>query len=230
MNKYEIVRKIEDFAPVETAETWDCVGFMVETNREQVYRIMICLTVTESVIAQARRQECDMIISHHPLFEVPLAWSDIDIYAAHTNMDKAFGGTTDTIINTLYLDDYKQDLTHDFLRMIDFRKDVLVEEFVSMFKGISPNVRYINNKNIEHIRKVCFCAGSGSEFIQDAKLLGADALVTGDLKFHTALESDIVVVDIGHFESEILIRPVFKNLVGDGIEVIYAHEKSPFIY
>jgi dinuclear metal center YbgI/SA1388 family protein len=230
MNKYEIIRKIEKFAPVESAEAWDCVGFMVETNRENVYRIMICLTVTEAVVAQARRQECDMIISHHPLFEVPIAWSDIDIYSAHTNMDKAKGGTTDTIIDSLYLEDYKIEFEHEFLRMIDFRKDVLIDEFIEMFRGLAPNVRYINNKRVESVRKVAFCAGSGSEFITDAKALGVDALVTGDLKFHTALDADIVVVDMGHFESEIIIRPVFRNLIGDGIEVIYAEEKSPFLY
>ena len=230
MNKYEIIRKIENFAPVESAEAWDCVGFMVETNRENVYRIMICLTVTEAVVAQARRQECDMIISHHPLFEVPIAWSDIDIYSAHTNMDKAKGGTTDTIIDSLYLEDYKIEFEHEFLRMIDFRKDVPIDEFIDMFRGLAPNVRYINNKRVESVKKVAFCAGSGSEFITDAKALGVDALVTGDLKFHTALDADIVVVDMGHFESEIIIRPVFRNLIGNGIEVIYAEEKSPFLY
>ena len=230
MNKYEIIRKIEKSAPVETAEAWDCVGFMVETKREDVYRIMVCLTVTDAVVAQARRQECDMIISHHPLFEVPISWSDIDIYSAHTNLDKAIGGTTDTIIDALYLDDYKLSIEHEFLRMIDFRKDVSIEEFVEMFRGISPNVRYVNNKGIQSVKKVAFCAGSGSEFIADAKGLGADALVTGDLKFHTALEAEIVVVDIGHYESEIIIRPVLKNLIGEGIEVIYAEEKSPFVY
>jgi putative NIF3 family GTP cyclohydrolase 1 type 2 len=114
--------------------------------------------------------------------------------------------------------------------MIDFRKDVLIDEFIEMFRGLAPNVRYINNKRVESVRKVAFCAGSGSEFISEAKALGVDALVTGDLKFHTALDSDIVVVDMGHFESEIIIRPVLRNLVGDGIEVIYAEEKSPFLY
>ncbi len=230
MNKYEIIKKIEKFAPVESAEPWDCVGFMVETNREKIYRIMVCLTVTDDVVEQAKRQECDMIISHHPLFNVPIKWSDIDIYSAHTNLDKAKGGTTDTIISALYLDEYKTNLEHEFLRMIDFNKDVCLSEFIDMLKNISKNFRYINNKNIQTIRKVAFCAGSGSEFISDAKRLGADAFVTGDLKFHTALDSDISVFDIGHFESEILIREVIKNIIGSDLEVLFADEKTPFIH
>ena len=59
--------------------------------------------------------------------------------------------------------------------------------------------------------------------------MGADCLVTGDLKFHTALDSEIVVFDIGHFESEILILPVLKDIIGDGVEVVFAKENSPFI-
>lgn len=52
--------------------------------------------------------------------------------------------------------------------------------------------------------------------------------MTGDLKFHTALDSEIVVYDICHFESEIIALPVLKNLIGDEVEIIYADEKSPF--
>ena len=54
--------------------------------------------------------------------------------------------------------------------------------------------------------------------------------MTADLKFHTALDSDIVVFDLGHFESEILIREVFKKIIGDEVEVIFAEEVCPFIY
>ena len=30
MNKYDLVRKIEEFAPLETQEKWDCSGWGVE--------------------------------------------------------------------------------------------------------------------------------------------------------------------------------------------------------
>jgi putative NIF3 family GTP cyclohydrolase 1 type 2 len=101
MNKYEIVSKIEQFAPIELAQAWDCVGFMAETKNVNINKIMLCLTPTNDVIKQALAQNCDMIISHHPLFFVPLKYSNIDIYCAHTNIDKAEGGTTDTLIKKL---------------------------------------------------------------------------------------------------------------------------------
>lgn len=224
MDKYSIVKKIEDFAPPELAESWDCSGWAVNVkSKYEVFKVMVCLTVTDDIVNQARTQNCDMIISHHPLFFVPLNWHDINIYIAHTNLDKTCGGTTDTLISTLGL---KITETSDFLRYSD--TNISIEEFLKLLSKVSPNLRYVNNKNISYIKRIAFCAGSGSEFIQEAYENGADALVTGDLKFHTALESPIALFDIGHFESEILILDVIKNLLSC-VEIIFAKEKSPFI-
>ena len=230
MNKYEITKKIENIAPPETAEAWDCVGFMVETSNQEVSKIMLCLTPTEDIILQARIQNCDMIISHHPLFYVPCAWKDIDIYSAHTNLDKAQGGTTDTLIKSLELEKFTQPADHEFLRYVLLDNPVSIEDFAKFLRKISPNLRYVNNQNKTTIQKIAFCAGSGSEFISEAKFNGADALVTGDLKFHTALDSNIVVFDIGHFDSEILVLPELKKLIGNDVEIVFANETSPFIY
>jgi len=237
MNKYEIIKRIENFAPPETAEPWDCAGFLAETPKQEVSKIMLCLTPTEEVIQQAIRKNCDMIISHHPMFSVNLnseLVTDkfqpcIDIYSAHTNMDKANGGTTDTLIKTLDLEKYKKAVNHEFLRMIELPTPLSVMDFARELKKISPNLRYINNKNVKTLSKIMFCAGSGAEFITESKELGAECLVTGDLKFHPALDAEIVVFDIGHYESEILILPVFKNLIGTEVEIVFAEEKSPFL-
>lgn len=222
MEKSKIVQKIEAFAPLETQEKWDCSGWLVETSQTEIKKIMLCLTVTNDIVRQAREQNCDMIISHHPLFYVPLQWRDIDIYCAHTNLDKAHGGTTDTLIETL---GFKVSDAQEFVRYVD--TEISVEEFLIRLKEVSPHLRYVNNHDVKLLKKIAFCAGSGSEFIQEVSDNGADAFVTGDLKFHTALESPIAVFDIGHFESEILVLPVFEKIIG--LECVYADEKSPFI-
>lgn len=237
MNKYEIIKRIENFAPCESAETWDCSGFIAETGRQEVSKIMLCLTPTEEVITQAIAQNCDMIISHHPMFYLKLDSvlltesfkPRIDMYCAHTNMDKADGGTTDTLIKVLGLENYKKTVEHDFLRMIELPAPEQTEIFAGRLKTVSPDLRYVNNKNTKTVSKIMFCAGSGADFIEEAQKLGGDCLVTGDLKFHTALDSGIVVFDIGHFESEILILPVFASIIGKGVEIVFAKEKSPFI-
>lgn len=224
LNKYDIIKRIEAFAPVETQEKWDCSGWVVETSKCDITRILLTLTVTEDVINQARLKNCDMIISHHPLFCVFCDWKDIDIYCAHTNLDKANGGTTDTLIENLGL---KIDSVNEFVRYVN--TEIPLKDMFAKLKKISPNLRYVNNHGVKFLKKIAFCAGSGSEFIKEAYENGADAFVTGDLKFHTALESPIVIFDIGHFESEVLVLPVFEKLIGSNVEIFYAKEKSPFL-
>ena len=225
MNKQEIYRAIEAFAPLDLAESWDCSGILVETPNNNINKIMFALTVTEDIIQQAKAQNCDMIISHHPLFYIPFEWRGIDIYCAHTNMDKTNGGTTDELIKTLGLNVSSID---EFVRYSEV--DMTVDELIERLAKLSPYLRYTNMHGIKKLHKIAFCAGSGTEFIKEAKENGADAFVSSDLKFHTALESEIAVFDIGHFESEIPILKVFSRIIGDRTEKVFAEEKSPFIY
>ena len=225
MDKKKIAQLIENFAPLNLAEEWDCSGWVVNVlNNSQVQKIMICLTVTDDVIKQAKEQNCDMIISHHPLFFVPFNYKNIDIYCAHTNLDRTQGGTTDKLIEILKLPNGKS--VGSFLRLVDFECNL--EEITDRLCQISNNVRIVNNKNVSKLKKIAFCAGSGSEFIDEAVAFGADALVTGDIKFHTAVESHIVLFDIGHFESEVHVLKVFAELLANKADIVVANEQSPF--
>ena len=223
MEKKQITQIIENFAPLTLAEEWDASGWVVETDKLYVSKVLLCLTVTDDILKQAKAKNCDMIISHHPLFFVPFGYKDIDIYCAHTNMDSTEGGTTDTLIETLGFE--KSEIEHQFVRIVN--TDISVEELVKCLRKVSPNLRYVNNKGVKTLKTIAFCAGSGSEFI---KSTDCDAYVTGDLKFHTAVESDKVLFDIGHFESEILILSVFEKLLKCKVETTRAEEKCPFIY
>ena len=218
MNKYEIVQKIEEFAPLETQEKWDASGWIVDKTSTEITKIMFALTVTESVVTQARQQCCDMIISHHPLFYVPFEFQDIDMYCAHTNLDKAKGGTTDLILKELGL----KGEGDEFVRKVYLDKPMQVNKLKAMLQKLSPKLRMVNNCNVSEVKTIGFCAGSGSEFIGDT-----DAFVTGDVKFHTALEAKSVIFDIGHFESEIFAPKLLQEICGVG--GIIADEKSPFI-
>ena len=223
MNKYEIVRKIEEFAPIETQEKWDCSGWGVNKNGNEVNKILFALTVTDKVLKQAEENNCDMIISHHPLFFVPFEYKNINIYCAHTNLDRAEGGTTDTLIRKL---GFVKSENQDFVRLVKLEKEITVEDLKNKLLKISPKLRYVNNFEIDKISSIGFCAGSGSEFINETD---ADAFVTGDLKFHTALDANKVVFDIGHFESEIFAPQILKEITGVSEKGVIADEKSPFI-
>lgn len=225
VNKYELVKLIEAVAPPETAESWDMSGWLVETTKTDVNKVMLCLTITDDIIKQAKETNCDMIISHHPLFCVPFCYNcEIDIYSAHTNLDKAPCGTTETLIKKLGLTPNRE-IKHDFLRFCDI--EISFENLIDMLKPYSKNIRYTNPKNVNNTSRIAFCSGSGTEFWHDACQLDADVLITGDLKFHTALDSKIAIIDIGHFESEILVLQEISRLLKDMTQIIIANETSP---
>ena len=186
--------------------------------------LTVALTITKQVYEQALKNGCDLIISHHPLFYVPLEYRKINMYCAHTNFDKAIGGTTDLLLRAL---NFQGKPYNDFVRIVEIEGEMNVEFLRLKLLHISPKLRYINNNDIEKIRTIGFCAGSGSEFIEETP---CDAFVTGDIKFHTAAEADKVLFDIGHFESEIFAVKALRNITGiDEKEGLIADEKSPFI-
>ncbi len=75
-------------------------------------------------------------------------------------------------------------------------------------------VRYSTpiNSNIE---KVAICGGSGASLIPDAIRSRADIYISGDIKYHdyTTWGNDILIADIGHYESEQCTKDIFCNVI-----------------
>ena len=105
----KIITLIEDFAPLELQESWDNSGWQIDLGKKDANKILLALTVTEDIVNQAVKNNCDLVISHHPLFFVPFSLNkNIPIYSAHTNLDATNGGTTDTMIELLSLPELKK--------------------------------------------------------------------------------------------------------------------------
>lgn len=76
-------------------------------------------------------------------------------------------------------------------------------------------IRLVGDKN-KNIKTVALCTGSGVEFMEQAKNMGADVYLTGDIKFHEAqkaLEMGICVADVTHYASEVIIVPILKKFL-----------------
>ncbi|MFD2515687.1 Nif3-like dinuclear metal center hexameric protein [Pontibacter locisalis] len=75
-------------------------------------------------------------------------------------------------------------------------------------------VRYTETDSIG-IKKVAVCGGAGSFLIKDALRQGADAFVTGDVKYHEFFDSEgkILIADIGHYESEVFTKEIFYDTI-----------------
>ncbi len=65
------------------------------------------------------------------------------------------------------------------------------------------------------IKKVAVCGGAGSFLLNKAKAAKADVFISGDFKYHQFFdaEDEIVIADIGHFESEQFTKELFFELL-----------------
>jgi putative NIF3 family GTP cyclohydrolase 1 type 2 len=59
------------------------------------------------------------------------------------------------------------------------------------------------------------CGGAGAEFTGLAMSSGADVYITGDMKYHEfqGNEERIILVDIGHYESEHYTKEIFYDII-----------------
>ncbi|RIY08653.1 Nif3-like dinuclear metal center hexameric protein [Hymenobacter rubripertinctus] len=74
------------------------------------------------------------------------------------------------------------------------------------------------------IKTVALCGGAGAFLIGKARAAGADAYVTGDLKYHEyfGAEGQLMLCDVGHFESEQFTGEIFRDLLADNFGTTFA--------
>src|SRR6188768_257827 len=104
-NVDQIVRRLEEIAPLAAAEDWDNVGLLAGDRAQRVERLMTCLTLTPATAAEAIAARAQLVVVHHPLPFRPLTtvttdsitgrllWqligAGVSIYSAHTAFDSA---------------------------------------------------------------------------------------------------------------------------------------------
>ncbi|MGE4554118.1 MAG: Nif3-like dinuclear metal center hexameric protein [Desulfovibrionaceae bacterium] len=85
----------------------------------------------------------------------------------------------------------------------------------------------------KRVRTVAYCPGSGGSLVERAFTAGADVFITGDVKYHQAVEAPGAVLDVGHFilEEEMVRRlaaGLAEDLGGHGVDVRFVPGRDPF--
>lgn len=101
---------------------------------------------------------------------------------------------------------------------------ISLQDFIADVKQqLHINVVNVVGRPEQRIGKVAVCGGSGASLMLQAQASGADVLVTGDVKYHDALEAaalGIAVIDAGHYATE---QPVVAVLAS------YLQQRFPLI-
>ncbi|MGC8738186.1 MAG: Nif3-like dinuclear metal center hexameric protein [Candidatus Hydrogenedens sp.] len=150
----------------------------------------------------------DALLSAHPYEEVAY-----DVYPLHNKNCKISLGVKGTLDKSVSLDTFSN----------------MVKEKLNL-----PSIRIVGNPD-KKVKNIAVLGGNGGgEIINIPDNI--DVLITGDVKYHQALEAEdrgLAVIDAGHFGTEYPIVEGIANYLNRKLpllEIIIPIEKEPFWY
>lgn len=239
MKVSDVIKVIEDAAPLGFQDGFDNSGLQVGSPAAEARRILVTLDITEEVLGEAVRLGCDMIVSHHPLIFHPLRQvgdgsyqqrcvvtairEGIAIYSSHTSLDNAPGGVNYEIASRLGLRD---------LRVLDAKDGGCGAGLAgrlpepcsdSDFLGLLQSVFEVgclrhSGTTGRLISSVALCGGAGAFLMKKAVEAGADCFVTGEFHYHDFFENcGMLLAELGHYESEQYTVDLLERILKNGL-------------
>jgi len=235
----EIYKILNEISPFDLQESWDNSGLLVGDWKHDVKHIVLSIDIDEELLANV--DEDTLIITHHPIIFGGLKQLQFNQYPAkllQTMLQKNISNIAmHTNFDQTHLNAYvaTQILGYEIGEKEGFVAYLEVDEDFDMFAkniGKKLGLKHIRCiKNHERIKRVALTTGSGASLMKTIK---ADCFLTGDIKYHDAMEAKTIglsMIDIGHFESERYFGEVLaKDLENLGLSVIISSSKNPFEY
>ncbi|MBP2026382.1 dinuclear metal center YbgI/SA1388 family protein [Acetoanaerobium pronyense] len=255
----EIVKILDEALKIEIAYEWDNVGLLVGDKEKNIKKIMLTLEITKETIDEAKKNSIDLIISHHPLifkalktittdhekskYIIDAIKNDIAIYSSHTNFDMLSGGLNDYVADLLELEDttalvYETSQEFGIGRIGKLKTKMDINEFSKyVIKKLNLSDVKIVRGSDKNIEKVGVVNGAGIEYWKEAKALGCDIYITGDVKYHEAQdikEAGMSIIDAGHFGTEkhfnVAMKNFLRNILSKDIEIYNSTSmEDPFL-
>lgn len=237
----DFLRLIERIAPMKLAEPWDNPGLQIGDSEQQIKKIFSSLDPTLDALKNTFKSNAQVLFTHHPLIFksvshievntypgrilVQAAQKNISVVTAHTNLDVAKGGINDILANLLGLRNVEVLQPHNdepgigLGRVGDLPESMDLFSFSKVVKKRlgADHIRLVGQKTVP-VQRVAVVGGSGGSLVSFAAEKSADALITGDVGHHAALEAKsfgIALIDGGHFHTEKAAFNIFCNNLED---------------
>jgi dinuclear metal center YbgI/SA1388 family protein len=232
----ELYDFLDTLGPFSTQASWDNSGLLIGQRSDEIEHLYLSLDIDSTLLEEV--PENALIITHHPLIfsglkqlnfaKYPsnliqtMVQKKIALIAMHTNFDLSHLNAY--VASKLGFEVVEQ---KEYVAYCDIHMsmDDLALHVKQTF-GIE-NLRVVYAK--KWIGRCALTTGSGSDLIGK---IDADCFLTGDLKYHQALEAkenNLSLIDIGHFESERYfpecLAIYLKNLP---LKAIMSNSKNPF--
>nr|WP_294873078.1 Nif3-like dinuclear metal center hexameric protein [uncultured Pedobacter sp.] len=216
-----LIKHLEEFAPLNYQEDYDNSGLLVGNADQDIHGALVALDCTEAIVDEAIAQNCNLIITHHPIVFKGLKKltgknyvervvlkairHNIALYAIHTNLDHVKYGVNGVISQRLGLKNIK-----------------ILSPKTSLLKKL---VTFCPTAQAAQVRSALFEAGAGR--IGNYSECSFNAEGTGTFK--AGVNTDPFVGEKGeqHHEPEVRIETVF--LAQDERKVLLAlFENHPY--
>jgi len=205
MKVKEVIQILDDFAPLSYAEGFDNTGLLVGDTNASVSGILVTLDTLEEVVDEAIKNNCNLIVSFHPIIFSGLKKltgktyvervvqkaikNDINIFAIHTALDNAWNGVNAMICEKLNL----------------INRKILIPKEESIKKLLT----FVPLKDASKVREALFAAGGGNI----GNYTNCSFNVVGKGSFNGNEDSNPTVGKKGetHFEEETQIGITFQK-------------------
>ena len=237
----EVIQHLENLFPLQWQEDFDNSGMQCGDKEQEITGALVCFEFSDKVIEEAIALKANLIVAHHPLIfgnglkkieptdrvgrmVCKAIENHLVLYSMHTNVDSGVGGGNYAFAGKLKLQNAKvldpKCLDDEFKGRVglgqvgELPTPMPVADFVQYVKdclGLKV-VKYAGQID-RLVKMVAVCGGAGSSLIRQALQAGADAYVTGDVRYHDFFipDNQMLIVDVGHFEGEHFIKDILYD-------------------
>lgn len=221
MNVQDVIDILEEIAPLSYSESFDNTGLLVGDAQQKVNGILVTLDTLEEVIDEAIENNCNLIVSFHPIIFSGLKSitgknyvertvlkaikNDIAIFAIHTALDNNWLG-----------------VNHGICERLGLKK---IRSLIPQKHSIEKLITFVPKAQADKVRNALFTAGAGGIGNYDHCSFNIDGTGT----FKPGEDSNPALGSIGqlHKESEVQIGVTFgRHLRGKVLKALF--ESHPY--
>ncbi len=223
MKLREITARLEALAPLRYAESWDNVGLLVGDPEATVHRALLAIDCTAAVFDEAVARGCELVLAYHPTIFSGLkrvhagsvvyraVRAGVAIYAPHTALDVANGGTNDVLADVvgmtarapLRITRPDEGVGLGRVGPVEpIARTALIERIK---RGLSVERLLIAGPTDGEVSRVAVGAGACGDLLNEVIASGAGLYLTGEMRHHDALRAagaGLTVVCALHSNSE----------------------------
>ena len=233
----DVTAAIEAFAPLSIQEAWDNSGLCIGSPTDEVHGVLVGFDCTAELIDEAVERDCDLVVTHHPLIfkglkriqggdpvsdaVIRAVKAGVAVYAAHTTADKVIAGVSGAMARRLGLQNVAlmEDEGGYGLGAVGTLPHPMTGEAVIAYVKERFGLSCVRaSRPVDRVEKVAVCGGSGASEIDAARATGAQLYISGDISYHHFFTPEgFMVMDIGHFESEVDIVEILCKVIREKI-------------